>query len=556
MAFWKKKQKEKTEKEKAPAPETSSEPKKRTRRSPVAMEVKLAAVEALAEGLSCQEVAELVGVTDTTIHDWRRQYEAAGVEGLRKRPSDMSVRRRCEAIEKRILERREAHPERGVRRIRDDLRREEGISVSAETVRGVVNDAGLGNPASRAKRKPQAPRRFERPVPNALWQIDIFTFELKRMYRVYLVGIIDDHSRYIVGHGLFRQQKAEAVLEVVKGAIGQWGAPREILSDNGRQFVAWQGKSRFQKVLKRQGIGHVRSAPHHPMTLGKIERFWKTLWTEFLEEAVFASFADATQRLEHWVHYYNHQRPHQGIDGACPADRFYGVAEDREEAVRQGCRENSLRLALGQEPQPPFYLLGQLGETDVRVTRKDQDVEVRIGDAIHEVIRMGSPYTIDGKDSGEQGDAEVEGDDRGGAVPGGGDGAVGEGRGGGAVSDLRDEPADAVPGDGQSLPGSGGGPGAEISGTEVEATLGAEGLGTPDGQSAPGEGAEAHDPALRGSEDDPGSGAEAREGGVSTRGDPQGEKSRATAPTKATDLSGCDSPWLQLLESEDGPWEW
>jgi transposase InsO family protein len=144
------------------------------------------------------------------------------------------------------------------------------------------------------------------------------------MYPVYLIGILDDHSRYLVGWGLFRQQNADAVLEVLKGAIGQWGAPREILSDNGRQFVAWRGETRFQKVLRQQGVQHVRSAPQHPMTLGKIERFWQTIWREFLEEAVFASFADACRRLEHWIHYFNHQRPHQGLDGACPADRFTG----------------------------------------------------------------------------------------------------------------------------------------------------------------------------------------------------------------------------------------
>jgi hypothetical protein len=64
------------------------------------------------------------------------------------------------------------------------------------------------------------------------------------------------------------------------------------------------------------------------------------------------------------------QRPHQGIDGLCPTDRFYGVADDVEEALRQGCRENALQMALGQETRPPLYLLGKLGETDVRVTRK------------------------------------------------------------------------------------------------------------------------------------------------------------------------------------------
>ena len=160
----------------------------------------------------------------------------------------------------------------------------------AEPVQQLVR--GLGNPPVEKNRRPPQTRRFEKEIPNSLWQIDIFTFNLKRMYPVYLVGMIDDHSRYMVGHGLFRQQTAQAVLEVVKGAIGQWGAPREILSDNGRQFAAWRGETQFQKVLKRQGGEHVRSAPHHPMTLGKIERFWKSIQSEFLMRAQFASFEE------------------------------------------------------------------------------------------------------------------------------------------------------------------------------------------------------------------------------------------------------------------------
>jgi transposase InsO family protein len=334
------------------------------RASPLAMEVKLLAMEALEGGMSAQEVGDLLSLSASTIHNWRAAYTEGGVQGLARKASSIAVRHQCSVLEERIVAQRQANPDHGVRRIRDNLRRQEGLEVSAEKVRTTVNGAGLGNPPPQPHRRPPQVRRFERVSPNALWQIDIFTFQLKRMYQVYLVGIIDDHSRYITGWGLFRQQTADAVLEVTKGAIGQWGAPREILSDNGRQFVAWRGETRFQKVLKQQGIGHVRSAPHHPMTLGKIERFWKTIWEEFLCEAHFASFADACQRLDHWIHYYNHQRPHQGIDGACPADRFYGLAQDVDEAVKQGCVENARRLALGQEPQPPLYLLGQLGGTD------------------------------------------------------------------------------------------------------------------------------------------------------------------------------------------------
>jgi transposase InsO family protein len=468
MAFWNRKKKEAAPAEARP-PVKATKPRRR-RIMPV--EVKLMAVRARETGLTIGELAEVLGTSPSTIDNWSRAYRAGGAEGLIGKASNPGSRKLCKALEKRIEEYRLEHPEAGVRRIRDELRREDGLQVCAETVRRVVNDAGLGNPPPHTKRRPPQIRRFERELPNAMWQIDIFTFELKRMYKVYLVGMIDDHSRYIVGHGLFRQQKSEAVMEVVKGAIGQWGAPREILSDNGRQFASWRGKTEFQKTLTRQGIQHVRSAPHHPMTLGKIERFWRTIWEEFLEDAVFASFADARQRLDHWIAYYNHQRPHQGINGACPADRFYGVAGDVEEALKHGCQENSLRLALGQETRPPLYLLGKLGDTDVRVTRKGDDIELKVGEAVHELIKMGAPFAVDDEGRYQRGEAcderGLEGDDRRGAIPGGGAGAEGNHAAQGDLRDVWREPADAAPGDGQGGAGGEGGIGAEASRSQGE----------------------------------------------------------------------------------------
>ena len=457
MFFWKKKTKQPTGS--SPQQEVPRRVNSR-RRFPV--EVKLLAAQAREAGLAPREVAELIGSCPSTVSKWHKLYITVGPEALLAQSTSPGTQKICRELERRIKLYRTDNPSAGVRRIRDSLRRDEGLSVSAETVRRVVNDAGLGNDPPRPKRRNHAPRRFERSVPNGLWQIDIFTFELKRMYRVYLIGIIDDHSRYIVSHGLFRQQTADAVLEVVKGAIGQWGAPREILSDNGRQFVAWRGKTKFQKVLRRQGVQHVRSAPHHPMTLGKIERFWRTVWEEFLSDAVFASFADASQRLSHWIGYYNHQRPHQGIDGACPADRFYGIAGDVEEAVKQGCQDNALRLALGQETRHPLFLLGKLGETDVRVTRQGGDIEVKVGDAVHELIRMGMPYEFDADGQGRRrgsGD-EVEGDDRGRTVPGSGDGRERGSTPGRDLPHLRCEPSDVAQSDGTGVAGSSEGVGA------------------------------------------------------------------------------------------------
>jgi len=398
-------------------------------------------------------------------------------------------------------------------------------------------------------------------MPNALWQIDIFTFKLKRMYPVYLIGIIDDHSRYIVGQGLFRQQTGDAVMEVVKGAIGQWGAPREILSDNGRQFVSWRGKSRFQKELRRQGIGHVRSAPHHPMTLGKIERFWKTIWGEFLEEAVFASFADATQRLDHWVHFYNHQRPHQGIDGASPADRFYGLAADVEEAVRQGCQDNSLRIALGQEPQPPLFLLGQLGGTDLRVTRKGEDIEVRIGDSVREVIRLGIPYRIDENGTGGRGDDDaVERPERRRAVPGGGDGDDGASNSEGAEPELRDVPKDLVQSDRRSEGGGGHSPETEETRAQTDLDPRPSGGRIQEGEGGHCPGAGALEDQIRDRQDLPGS-ATSRSVGYSgffvspDQSPDAGKKKEASAPaapTNARTRIHSEVSWYDWDESEDG----
>lgn len=456
MFFWNKSNKQKKE---IQVPKALTRPSSLGRRFP--FEIKLLAARAKEAGLGPKEVGDLIGASSFSVSKWHKLYLEGGVEGLMLQSSSSGTQRICQELERRIELYRKENPDAGVRRIRESLRRDEGLSVSAETVRRVVNDAGLGNGPPESKRREPEVRRFERSIPNALWQIDIFTFELKRLYRVYLVGIIDDHSRYIVGHGLFRQQTAAAVLEVVRGAIGEWGAPREILSDNGRQFTAWRGKTEFQKVLRRQGVQHVRSSPHHPMTLGKIERFWRTLWEEFLSDALFASFADASQRLNHWIAYYNHQRPHQGIDGSCPADRFYGVAGDVEEALKQGCQDNALRLALGQETRHPLFLLGKLGETDVRVTRKGDDIEVKLGDTIHELIRLGAPYEFGADGQGRRGREtdEMERHDGPGAVSGGGNGTEGGTVSGGDMPDLRGKQTDLAQGDGAGRPGGGRGAG-------------------------------------------------------------------------------------------------
>ena len=96
------------------------------------------------------------------------------------------------------------------------------------------------------------------------------------------------------------------------------------------------------------------------MTLGKIERFWETIWQEFLSRAQFESFDSARERIRLWIQYYNHKRPHQGIEGLCPADRFLKSPRELRKTIEAGIKENLLEMALRGEPKAPFYMVGRM----------------------------------------------------------------------------------------------------------------------------------------------------------------------------------------------------
>jgi hypothetical protein len=96
------------------------------------------------------------------------------------------------------------------------------------------------------------------------------------------------------------------------------------------------------------------------MTLGKIERFWKTIYEEFLVRAQFGSFEEARERIRQWMQYYNHKRPHQGIGGLCPADRYFEIQAELRKTMEQGIADNVLEMALRGKPREPFYMVGRM----------------------------------------------------------------------------------------------------------------------------------------------------------------------------------------------------
>jgi transposase InsO family protein len=285
-----------------------------------------------------------------------------GPAGLAERPRGLSPGSKLSEVTKRtIVMLKELHLDWGCQRISDELLRGPALAASAAAVARVLHEAGYQLEERVTRPHPEKVQRFERARPNQLWQTDLFTFVLKRQNRrLYLVGFMDDHSRFLVGYGLHASASGALVLEVLRSAIASYGVPEEILTDNGPQYVTWRGTSQFSRELQQQGIRQVVSRPKHPQTLGKIERFWGTLWRDCLQRSVFLDLEDARRRIGLFIDHYNFQRPHQGLDGLTPADRFFQAAPTVLTTLRARVAANALELARQGTPRPPFYMTGQV----------------------------------------------------------------------------------------------------------------------------------------------------------------------------------------------------
>jgi transposase InsO family protein len=313
----------------------------------------------LEEGFTMALVAQEMGVSLAAVDKWLQKYREHGEAGLKDQPLGPRKAKLPQPVRDKIVELKKEDPTRGIKRISQLLKRVFFLKASSETVRQTLHKEELIESPPKPRRNIVRPRFFERATPNQMWQSDIFTFRLGGRY-AYLIGFMDDYSRFLVGADVFRSQVAENVLEVFRRAMCEFNPPREMLTDNGRQYTSWRGTSRFEAELRKSGIAHFKSRPHHPMTLGKIERFWETIWQEFLSRAQFESFESARERIRLWIQYYNHKRPHQGIEGLCPADRFFEVASQLRKTIEAGIKDNLLEMALRGQPKAPFYMVGRM----------------------------------------------------------------------------------------------------------------------------------------------------------------------------------------------------
>ena len=254
------------------------------------VEQRLDVVRAVLGGAEVTEVAARMGVHRSTVHRWVTRYLSGQLAGLadRSHRPHSSPRQAAELVEAAVAEMRREHPRWGSRRIRLEMLRRPGpwateaVEVPSErTIDRILHRHGLLR--SRPRKRPKdSYRRFERPGPMQLWQMDIVggiklvstvTGELREAK---VVTAVDDHSRYCVIAKVVERATGRAVCLALAEALAGFGVPEEINTDNGKQFTdrfgrhgTRNGEVLFDKICRRNGITHRLTAPASPNQNGK-----------------------------------------------------------------------------------------------------------------------------------------------------------------------------------------------------------------------------------------------------------------------------------------------
>jgi transposase InsO family protein len=305
------------------------------------------------------------GMSRFSIYDWRRKVtRAAAGQGPSPTsgpsPKDVEQQRDAE-----ILGEYKTHPGLGPSQIVNQLRRK-GVKVSVHTTRRVMQDAGYRPPKVERQKHD---RFYEAVRPNHLWHLDFVQRYIGKVSTFTLI-LIDDCSRYVVGHGVDDAERADMVVGTFEEATGKHGRPERVMHDKGSAFWSWRGISRFTALLTEMGIDTV--VAEHKEWNGKVEVFNANLHKELFDAHRFYDVAEMRRRLEAHLHWYNHARTHHALGGLLvPADRYYGRVAEVLARIEAGAgreigdgielRERCLELfkVTSRGGAPEVWLLGQ-----------------------------------------------------------------------------------------------------------------------------------------------------------------------------------------------------
>jgi putative transposase len=278
--------------------------------------------------LSARRTLERIGVPRATFYRWYDLYQTGGPEALEDRPAGPSrVWNRIPddvraMIVELALEQSELSPRELAVRFADD----HGYFVSEATVYRLLKAHDLITSPAFIVMKAASEFTDKTSRPNEMWQTDFTYLKIIGWGWMYLSTILDDYSRYIIASKLCTTMKAEDVTDTLEMALAAsgcdqahvWHKPR-LLSDNGSSYISGD----LAEWLDQQRIAHVRGAPYHPQTQGKIERWHQTLKNRILLENYYLP-GDLEAQIERFIEHYNNRRYHESLDNLTPADVYFG----------------------------------------------------------------------------------------------------------------------------------------------------------------------------------------------------------------------------------------
>ena len=301
--------------------------------------------------LPARRTLEMLGIKPATFYRWYDRFRSGGSEALEDQPSkpDRVWNRIPDAIRQDVvtmaLEQSELSPRELATRFTDT----NGYYVSESSVYRLLKAHDLIPSPAFIVIKAADVFTDKTTAPNQLWQTDFTYLKVSGWGWYYLSTILDDYSRYIIAWKLCTTMRADDVTDTLKLALAASGCdsaklvhkPR-LLSDNGSSYIS----SDLAEWLKDRGMAHVRGAPCHPQTQGKIERWHQTLKNRILLENYYLPGALEIE-IDAFVQYYNHQRYHESIGKLTPADLYFGRGQSimlqRERIKRQTIENRRLQ---------------------------------------------------------------------------------------------------------------------------------------------------------------------------------------------------------------------
>ena len=301
--------------------------------------------------LPTRKTLEQLGIPRRTFCRWYDRYLEGGPEALEDRPSAPSrVWNRIPAnIHDQIIELALDQSELSPRELAVRFTDEQRYFVSEATVYRLLKAHDLITSPAYVVIK--AADRFHTQTKrvNEMWQTDFTYFKIIGWGWMYLSTVLDDFSRYIIAWKLCTNMRAEDVTDTLDLALAASGCdsatvlhkPR-LLSDNGPSYIAGE----LAEYIEARRMSHVRGAPCHPQTQGKIERWHQTLKNRILLENYFLP-GDLEAHIEAFVEHYHHQRYHESLANVTPADAYFGrapaIIKLRERIKRQTIEHRRLQ---------------------------------------------------------------------------------------------------------------------------------------------------------------------------------------------------------------------